>query len=204
MANNIKKGENIMGIIKKQGSKSGFFSRTAAIGVATFFVFTSIWANAADKVITQETLLDRIQIEDMIVRYYVDMSSGKSHNLTLYYTEDAVLDVNGLISKGREAIEKLYAGLGGGGEAPAFKGAVHMLLNNAIVNVDGNSATAWVVWTGFINDDIKGSPRLLEQGTEYDELIKVNGQWFIKKRYITADSGLSAGDWPNYKPRSFR
>ena len=194
-----------MGIIKKQGSKSGFFSLTAAIGVTMFFLFASIWANAADKVVTQETLLDRIQIEDMIVRYYVDMSAGKSHDLALYYTEDAVLDVNGLISRGREAIEKLYSGMGGGGgEAPAFTGAVHMLLNNAIINVDGNNATAWVIWTGVINDDIKGAPRLLEQGTEYDELVKVNDQWFIKKRYITADSGLSSGDWPNYKPRSFR
>jgi hypothetical protein len=128
---------------------------------------------------------------------------GLSHDLTKYYTEDAVLDVNGLVSKGKAAIEKLYAGLGGGGEAPAFKGAMHMLLNNAIINVDGNSATAWFVWTGFINDDIKKSPRALEQGTEYDELIKVKGQWFINKRYITADSGLS-GDWPTYKPRSFR
>ena len=191
--------------IKKQGSKSGFFSRATVIAVTMFFIFTAMWANATDKVVTQETLLDRIQIEDMIVRYYVDMSAGKSHDLTLYYTEDAVLDVNGLISKGREAIEKLYAGLGGGGgEAPVFKGTMHMLLNNAIINVDGNSATAWFVWTGFMNDDIKGAPKVLEQGTEYDELIKVNGQWFIKKRYITADSGLSSGDWPNYKPRSFR
>jgi ketosteroid isomerase-like protein len=192
-----------MGIIKKQSPRSCFFSRTVATGVAMFFMFASTWANAADKIVTQKTLLDRIQIEDMIVKYYVDMSAGKSHDLTRYYTEDAVLDVNGLISKGKEAIEKLYAGLGGGGEAPAFKGAMHMLLNNAIINVDGNSATAWFVWTGYINDDIKKSPRALEQGTEYDELIKVKGQWFIKKRYITADSGLS-GDWPTYKPRSFR
>jgi ketosteroid isomerase-like protein len=201
--NDLKTGEIIMGISKKQGSRSSFFSCTVAIGAVMFFVFTSIWVNAADKIVTKETLLDRIQIEDMIVRYYVDMSAGKSHDLTTYYTEDAVLDVNGLISKGKEAIEKLYAGLGGGGEAPAFKGAMHMLLNNAIINVDGNSATAWFVWTGFMNDDIKGAPRALEQGTEYDELIKVKGQWFIKKRYITADSGLS-GNWPTYKPRSFR
>ncbi len=74
----------------------------------------------------------------------------------------------------------------------------------AIVNVDGNNATIWVVWTGFINEDIKGAPKILEQGTVFDELVKVKGQWLIKKRYITADSGLSTGDWPNYKPRSFR
>lgn len=189
--------------IKTQGSGSGFFSRAIVFAVTLFFVFTATGVNAADKVLTQETLLDRIQIEDMIVKYYVDMSAGKSHDLSLYYTEDAVLDVNGLISTGREAIEKLYAGFGGS-EAPAFKGALHMLLNNAIVNVDGNNATIWVVWTGFINEDIKGAPKILEQGTEFDELVKVNGKWLIKKRYITADSGLSTGDWPNYKARSFR
>ena len=190
----------------KQISKSGLFSLTAAIGVTMFLVLASICANAEDKVVTRETLLDRIQIEDLIVRYYVDMSAGKSHDLALYYTEDAVLDVNGLISKGREAIEKLYAGFSGGegGEALPFTGKAHMLLNNAIINVDGNKATAWFVWTGIINEDIKGSPRFLEQGTEYDELVKVKGQWFITKRYITADSGLGTGDWPNYKPRSFR
>jgi ketosteroid isomerase-like protein len=189
--------------IEKRGSRSGFISSKVAIGMMMLFVFASLRANAADKIVTQKTLLDRIQIEDMIVRYYVDMSAGKSHDLTSYYAEDAVLDVNGLVSKGKEAIEKLYAGLGGGGEAPAFKGAMHMLLNNAIINVDGNSATAWFVWTGFINEDIKKSPRALEQGTEYDELFKVKGKWLIKKRFITADSGLS-GDWPAYKPRSFR
>jgi hypothetical protein len=191
--------------IKTQGSRTGLFSCAIIFAVTMVFIFTAIGAYAADKVVTQETLLDRIQIEDMIVRYYVDMSAGKSHDLTLYYTEDAVLDVNGLISTGRDAIGKLYAGMGGGGEAaPAFKGTMHMLLNNAIINVDGNSATAWFVWTGFINEDIKGAPKVLEQGTEFDELVKVKGQWFIKKRYITADSGLSAGNWPNYKPRSFR
>jgi ketosteroid isomerase-like protein len=192
-----------MGINKTQGLKSGFCSCAIILTVTIFIIFTAIGVNAADKVVTQETLLDRIQIEDMIVKYYVDMSAGKSHDLAQYYTEDAVLDVNGLISTGREAIEKLYAGFGSG-EAPAFKGALHMLLNNAIVNVDGNNATIWVVWTGFINEDIKGAPKILEQGTEYDELVKVKGQWLIKKRYITADSGLSAGDWPNYKPRNFR
>jgi hypothetical protein len=72
-----------MCIIKKQGSRSCFFSRTVTTGVAMFFVFASIWANAADKIVTRETLLDRIQIEDMIVRYYVDMSAGKSHDPAL-------------------------------------------------------------------------------------------------------------------------
>jgi ketosteroid isomerase-like protein len=148
-------------------------------------------------------LLDRIQIEDLLVRYYVDLALGKSHDLAQYYTEDAILDVNGMISNGREAIEKLYGGLGDGEEAN-LGGRVHMLLNNPIISVDGDTATAWVIWTGVMNDDIKKPPRLFEQGREYDEFVKREGRWYIKKRYITADSGLS-GMWEDtYKPREHR
>lgn len=192
-----------MCILKEQGEKACFPARTLAMATAIFFLLAATWASAEDKILTRETLLDRIQIEDMIVKYYVDMSAGKSHDLAQYYTEDAVLDVNGEIAKGRTEIEKLYEGVGDGG-VPAFSGKMNMLLNNAIINVDGNTATAWVIWTGVVNDDIKGPPRLLEQGNEYDELVKTNGRWYIKHRYITADSGVSERWAKTYKPRSFR
>ena len=177
-------------------------SLTAVTAFAIVLLLTPILANAEDKIVTQATLLDRIQIEDMIVKYYVDMSAGKSHDLALYYTEDAVLDVNGVIAKGHEEIEKMYTGLDNS-EEPAFSGKMHMLLNNAIINVDGNRATAWVIWTGVINEDVKKPPRFLEQGREFDELVKIKGRWYIKNRYITADSGAEM--WMStYKPRTFR
>ena len=191
-----------MSLIKFPVMKPKVFFRTAVITSITFLLLIPIKAIAEDKIVTQATLLDRIQIEDMIVRYYVDMSAGKSHDLALYYTEDAILDVNGRIAKGRKEIEKMYTGLGDSGES-AFTGKMHMLLNNAIINVNGNKATAWVIWTGVMNDDIKKPPHFLEQGREYDELVKINGRWYLEKRYITADSG--AAMWmETYKPRSFR
>lgn len=191
-----------MSIIKALNRKQ-VLSRTTVTAYAVLLLLTPILANAEDKAVTQATLLDRIQIEDMLVKYYVDMSAGKSHDLAQYYTEDAVLDVNGVISKGREEIEKLYEGVGGG-EEPAFSGKMHMLLNNAIINIDGNTATAWVIWTGVINEDIKKPPRFLEQGREFDELVKIKGRWYIKKRFVTADSGVSEMWEKTYKPRTFR
>jgi ketosteroid isomerase-like protein len=191
-----------MSMIKIPSVKPSVFSRTAVVTVVILFFITPISAVAEDKIVTQETLLDRIQIEDLLTRYYVDLALGKSHDLAQYYTEDAVLDVNGMISKGREAIEKLYEGVGDGDAN--LGGRVHMLLNNPIISVDGDTATAWVIWTGVMNDDIKKPPRLFEQGREYDELVKRDGRWYIKKRYITADSGLS-GMWEDtYKPRAYR
>jgi hypothetical protein len=183
--------------------KLSVFSCTTVAVFTVLLLLAPIPASAEDKVVTQATLLDRIQIEDMLVRYYFDLSSGKSHDLAQYYTEDAVLDVNGIVSTGRKEIEKLYAGLGGGDEADAG-GRGHMLLTNPIISVNGNKATAWVIWTGIANDDIKKPPRFLEQGREYDELVKIDGRWIIQKRYITSDSGLTEMWEENYKPRSFR
>ncbi len=190
-----------MTVIKALDRKQ-ILSRTAVTACAILLLITPQLASAEDKPVTQATLLDRILIEDMIVKYYVDMSAGKSHDLALYYTEDAILDVNGVIAKGHKEIEKMYTGLDDSGEA-AFSGKMHMLLNNAIINVDGDTATAWVIWTGIINEDIKKPPRFLEQGREFDELVKIKGRWYIKKRYITADSGAEM--WMStYKPRTFR
>ncbi len=191
-----------MSIIKVPCMKPTVFSCAAVVAVAILFLMTPILAIAEDKIVTQETLLDRIQIEDLLIRYYVDLTSGSGHDLAQYYTEDAVLDVNGMISKGREAIEKLYEGVGDG-EAN-LGGKVHMLLNNPIISVNGDTATAWCIWTGVMNDDIKKPPRLLEQGREYDELMKRDGRWYIKKRYITADSALPAMWEKTYKPRKYR
>ncbi|NLD38029.1 MAG: nuclear transport factor 2 family protein [Desulfatiglans sp.] len=186
----------------KQEDKSSFFS-TLSVVFAVMLLAVTLMAGCETKNAEYEKLLDRIQIEDMIVKYYVDMGEGKHHDLAMYYTEDAILDVNNQVSKGREEIEKLYAGVGGSGEA-AFSGKMHMLLNNAIIEIDGDTAKAWFIWTGVMNEDIKAPPRFQEQGREYDELVKINGNWFITKRYITADSGLPEMWEKSYKPRSFR
>jgi hypothetical protein len=190
-----------MSMVNVPNIKLSVFSCTTVFTI--LLLLAPILANAEDRVVTQATLLDRIQIEDMLVRYYFDLSSGKSHDLAQYYTEGAILDVNGIISTGRKEIEKLYAGLGSGEESDAG-GRGHMLLTNPIISVDGNTATAWVIWTGIANEDLKKPPRFLEQGREYDELVKIDSRWYIQKRYITSDSGLTERWGKNYKPRSFR
>jgi hypothetical protein len=53
----------------------------------------------ADRPVTMETLLDRIQIEDFPTRYYYELSVGKAKELAEYFTEDAVLDVDGVVAR---------------------------------------------------------------------------------------------------------
>ncbi len=160
----------------------------------------------ADRQVTMETLLDRIQIEDFLTRYYYDLSVGKSHELSEYFTEDAVLDVDGTIARGQQEIAKLYQRPEGAAApaATAQRRRGHMLLTNPIINVEGNKATAHVIWTGVMNEGIGKVPSLFEQGREYSELRKVNGKWLISHRYISSDSGLPDRFDATYKPREHR
>lgn len=171
------------------------------LGVALLMALPAMPASAQQ--VTMETLLDRIQIEDLLTKYYYDMSTRQSHALADYFTEDALLDVDGTIARGREAIAELY-GVRPGAAPPAPREPRpynHMLLTNPVIEVKGNTATAHVVWTGVINEGVGQPPRVYEQGREDTELVKVNGKWLIKRRYISSDSGTPDRFDATYKPR---
>lgn len=191
-----------MKTIKFQGMTLRTLFRVAFAIAAILFFIEPLSTIAEEKIVTQETLLDRIRIEDMLIKYYVDISSGTGHGLAQCYTEDGVFDVNGMIAKGREAIAKMYGGLD---EESAHVGSrLHMLLNNPIISVDGDTATVWAIWSGVLNADITKPPVIVDQGREYSELVKRDGRWYFTKRYITSDSNLPPM-WKNtYKPRKFR
>ncbi|MBC2777018.1 nuclear transport factor 2 family protein [Parasphingopyxis marina] len=135
-----------------------------------------------------QAMIDRIAIEDLIVRYYAGLGGTHDEGFDAYFIPDGVLDINGRIYRGREGINRAYEELGGENALP--EGTFHMLLSNAVIEVAGDEATASFIWTGIINGDVKTPPQLLEQGREYDRLVRVNGQWLIAHRTIIADSGL--------------
>jgi hypothetical protein len=163
-------------------------ARLVAAGAA--FLLVSLASPAMAQQVTMETLLDRIQIEDLLTRYYYDLSQGKAHELSEYFTEDAMLDVDGTIATGRDAIAKLYGGGPAGRANAAPRPQNHMLLTNPVIEVRGNRAIARVIWTGVSNSGVGKPPTVTEQGREDSELVKVNGRWLIKRRYISSDSGL--------------
>jgi hypothetical protein len=144
-------------------------------------------------------LLDRAKIEDMLVDYYGHLGGGADRNLDDYYLEDGVLDVNGVVAHGRKAIEDLYKSLAA--HSPASRGKFHMLLDNPKIVVQGDSATADVIWTGVLSETVQAAPRILEQGREHDELVKRSGRWYFKYRVITSDGGLPATFEKTYKDR---
>jgi hypothetical protein len=149
--------------------------------------------------VTLQTLLDRAQIEDLIVDYYTKLGGGHQHEFGSFFVDDGVLDVNGIVSKGKQAITELYNKVEQPSSMP--RGTFHMLVTNPRIVVNGEIATADVLWTGIINDSVKAPPRFVEQGREHDELVKRNGRWYFKVRVITADSGLPQMFEKTYKQR---
>ena len=158
---------------------------------------------AQDKPVTDQTLLDRIRIQDMMVRYYGGLGKASGEKMAQHYTEDGILDVNNMVFKGRDAIEKIY-NTTGKDTGEVYQGRVNTLVTNMIIDIDGDEATCWLVYTNVLNESIEKPPQFLEQGRDYTRLVKRDGRWLIKHRWVTSDGGTPEYWRQNYVKRSFR
>ena len=117
-----------------------------------------------------------------------------------------MLDVDGVVAKGHAEIAKLYQRPEGAASPAAKTGyrRQNMMLTNPIINIEGDVATAHLLWTGVMNEGVGKAPSLSEQGREYTELKKVKGKWLITHRYISSDSGLPDKFDATWTPREHR
>lgn len=148
---------------------------------------------------TLQMVLDRMAIEEVFVRYYSGLGSGDPDGFGGFFADEAELDVNGIVCRSKEEIAKLYRDVAA--DKPNLTGQFRMILSNLFIEVDGDTATAQMLWTQTLNDTLKGPPRLIEQGREFDRLVRQNGRWKIKQRVVIADSGLPDLMDETYDPR---
>lgn len=180
-------------------SSETFLPRVALLCAALALVaFARPIAAADTPPATLTTLLDRAQIEDLLVDYYAQLGSG-GHGFGDFYVADGVLDVNGLVAQGQKPIEDLYKKLAEG--SPPLPGTFRMLLTNLKIVVSGETATADVIWTGVNSVQVTAAPQFVEQGREHDELVKRAGRWYFKHRVITSDGGMPPMFLKTYKKR---
>jgi hypothetical protein len=155
--------------------------------------------NPAETAATLETLLDRLLIQDLFTRYYTSLDGADPEGFGKYFVAGAELDVNGMVVHGQQEIADLYRRVAA--DKPPRTGQFRMILSNPQIEVTGSTATAQFLWTQLLNDSIKGPPQLIEQGREFDLLVKRAGQWRITKRVVIADSGLPNLFDQTYTPR---
>jgi hypothetical protein len=138
--------------------------------------------------VTQETLLDRVQIEDMMVEYYTVLTQHVRHDIGEYFTDDAVLDANGFRLEGRAAIQHFYDS--GTDTRIQPSNTYNMLYSNPRIAVTGDKAVMDVIWTGYLSDNKYTAPRLVEQGTEHTTFVKQQGVWMITSRTLVNTGGM--------------
>jgi hypothetical protein len=155
--------------------------------LAAIVALQALQPTQANDKLTRATLLDRVQIEDMLTAYYWDMTSDARRGLADHYLEDGVLEVNGIVLEGREAIKGFL-----NQEMPLGpQGSTYdLILTNPRIRIDGNTATVDTMWSGIVSENVKDPPKLVEQGREHTELVKQKGRWYIKKRVVKSLAGL--------------
>jgi ketosteroid isomerase-like protein len=163
------------------------FWRIASVATAT----SLIAAMPAQAKTTQATLLDRIQIEEMIIDYYSQLGGKKSATFGEEYAEDGEMVLGSRVIKGREAIKALYAGIRSNGEAPS---RMNVMVSNPRITVNGNTAHGEFMYTGVVIEAPDKAPVLHEQGREVTDFVKIKGEWKIKRREILSDAnaGMAA------------
>jgi len=145
--------------------------------------------------VTADTLVDRASILDLLTRYYNNFGKAGGESFGAFYSDDAEMVLGKSSYKGRAAIEGAYKALAGADIPQRKSFSFNVLMTNPLVVVHGNTATARLIFTEVVIDKEGDAPRVLTQGKEFDNLVKIGGEWRITKRQITgANQGLPA-DW---------
>lgn len=163
----------------------------AAVGLSLTACGDSVLAKGVPAY-TAQSLADRAAVEDLLTRYYNNFGAGAEHTMGEFYAPDGEMILGPKTYKGIKEIEGMYASVPA--DAPQKKSfALNILINNMLVTVHGQTATARLVFTETITDKQGDAPRILTQGREFDHLVKRGGKWLIAKRQIMGANGMPEG-----------
>jgi uncharacterized protein (TIGR02246 family) len=136
-----------------------------------------------------QTLADRAAIHEVMQKYVWTVDSGDADGYASVFTEDGVIDSNGSLIKGRDAIRKVVTGLQARYAANRAEGKpagqlYHVISNESITLTSPNAAVYRSYWQTMRRGDDK---RYAAGGfgTSEDHLVKVKGQWLIQHRKLT-------------------
>ena len=142
--------------------------------------------SAQEKLGTYE---DRIAVEDVMARYVWTVDSLDADGYVAVFTEDAVIDSNGSISKGHEEIRKIVTNLIKRRDDAKAKGLptsnlYHVISNVRITFPKPNEALHQSYWQ-TVRRDTDGKMIAAAMGRSEDHLVKRNGKWLIQFRKLT-------------------
>jgi hypothetical protein len=165
-----------------------------AVSVACLALTISAGANAQE--VTAATLVDRLQIQDLITRYYNNFGRENAENFADFYAEDAELILGERHFKGRDGIMQAYGRAPGQAPRPPPPPRFSFIVavdNPLIVVHEGGTATAQLVYTEYVIEKQGDQVKVITQGKEYSTFAKVGGHWRYKTRLIRSGTELPEG-----------
>jgi len=131
---------------------------------------------------------DRIAVEDVMARYVWTVDSLDADGYVAVFTEDAVIDSNGSVSKGHEEIRKIVTGLIQRRDDNRAKGLptsnlYHVISNVRITFPKPGEALHQSYWQ-TVRRDKDGTMVAAAMGRSEDRLVKRNGKWLIQFRKL--------------------
>ena len=148
---------------------------------SSFFTFNTVFAD--------DYAQDRAAITDLQGRYIFALDFKDADTYASTFTEDGVINWARGEIKGRKAI---YDFIASGTYDPAksaeegkWPAASRHFITNQVIKVDGNTAKAFAYWFQATNNTADRRTMVLGMfGIYEDELVKIDGQWYFKKRSI--------------------
>jgi uncharacterized protein (TIGR02246 family) len=135
------------------------------------------------------TYEDRVAVEDVMARYVWAVDSFDPEGYVAVFTEDAIIDSNGSISRGHEEIRKIVTSLIQRRDDNKAKGLPasnlhHMISNVRITFPKPGEALHQSYWQTIVRDT-DGKMTAAAMGRSEDRLVKRNGKWLIQSRKLT-------------------
>jgi uncharacterized protein (TIGR02246 family) len=135
------------------------------------------------------TYEDRIAVEDVMARYVWAVDSLDADGYVAVFTDDAVIDSNGSLSKGHEEIRKIVTNLIQRRDDNKAKGLptanlYHVISSVRITFPKPGEALHQSYWQ-TVRRDKSGQMIAAAMGRSEDRLVKRNGKWLIQWRKLT-------------------
>jgi len=132
---------------------------------------------------------DRAAIIDLQSRYLFAMDFQDAETYASTFAEDGVINWARGEIKGRKAIYEFMASGEYNPTSSAEEGkwpaASRHFITNQVIRVDGDTAKARTYWFQATNNTADRQTMVLGLFGHYeDELVKIDGQWYFKKRTI--------------------
>lgn len=152
----------------------------------TAFLIAPVLVTAQGDLGTYE---DRIAVEDVMGRYVWAVDALDPDGYVAVFTEDAVIDSNGSISKGHAEIRKIVTSLIQRRDDNRAKGVptsnlYHVISNVRITFPKPGEALHQSYWQ-TVRRDRDGKMTAAAMGRSEDRLVKRNGTWLIQRRTLT-------------------